>query len=180
MKVPLVQIPDDSLQGVWRETCRQSASHHTQRRTCCTHLSRIGSTKASLAHPSPRRAVCRPVPRPLDNTAPQVATTRTTTPRLAIAGAALPPASFTACGSFSPAATTSKAARSTTNSPEKVRQHPAQPAGAHHTSERERLKDFESIDYLPANSSMYREWLSFQPHRRVWDRWFMMAASALP
>lgn len=23
---------------------------------------------------------------------------------------------------------------------------------------------------------MYREWLSFQPHRRVWDRWFMMGS----
>lgn len=23
---------------------------------------------------------------------------------------------------------------------------------------------------------MYRDWLSFQPHRRVWDRWFMMGS----
>lgn len=42
--------------------------------------------------------------------------------------------------------------------------------------ERERLKEVEAIDYLAPNSEVYRAWMSFQPHRRTWDRWFMMGS----
>jgi chloride channel 7 len=33
----------------------------------------------------------------------------------------------------------------------------------------------ESMEYIPANSAVYREWLQWQPHNRVWDRWLVMA-----
>ena len=42
--------------------------------------------------------------------------------------------------------------------------------------ERRRLAQFESIDYLPPNSQVYRAWLARQPHGRTWDRWAMMGA----
>jgi chloride channel 7 len=38
------------------------------------------------------------------------------------------------------------------------------------------LKQIQSIDYLAPSSRVYRQWLSAQPWRRYWDRWFMMAA----
>ena len=47
------------------------------------------------------------------------------------------------------------------------------------TTERRRLGGFESIDYLPPNSAVYRKWLARQPHRREWDRWLMMGAIGL-
>jgi chloride channel 7 len=31
------------------------------------------------------------------------------------------------------------------------------------------------MEYIPANSVIYREWLQWQPHNRVWDRWLVMA-----
>ncbi|CAL8466168.1 g5704 [Coccomyxa elongata] len=52
-------------------------------------------------------------------------------------------------------------------------------AGVNHyytREERARLADVESIDYLPPNSEVYRRWLTGQPHRRQWDRWFMMGS----
>ncbi|KAK9853352.1 hypothetical protein WJX84_009701 [Apatococcus fuscideae] len=42
--------------------------------------------------------------------------------------------------------------------------------------ERDKLNLCESIDYLPPNSAVYRTWLARQPHRRKWDRWFMMGS----
>uniref|UniRef100_A0A7R9VET4 Chloride channel protein n=1 Tax=Chlamydomonas euryale TaxID=1486919 RepID=A0A7R9VET4_9CHLO len=44
------------------------------------------------------------------------------------------------------------------------------------TEERIKLNNVESIDYLPPNSASYRKWLYRQPHRREWDRWFIMGA----
>lgn len=31
------------------------------------------------------------------------------------------------------------------------------------------------MEYNPANSAVYREWLQWQPHNRVWDKWLVMA-----
>ena len=36
---------------------------------------------------------------------------------------------------------------------------------AYSREERARLKEVESIDYLPPNSAVYRRWLAGQPHR---------------
>ncbi|KAK9806419.1 hypothetical protein WJX73_004486 [Symbiochloris irregularis] len=52
-------------------------------------------------------------------------------------------------------------------------------AAAHHhytREERQRLNNHESIDYLPPNSAVFRSWLARQPHKRQWDRWFMMGS----
>jgi chloride channel 7 len=57
--------------------------------------------------------------------------------------------------------------------------HDAEASSANHhftQAERRRLAQFESIDYLPPNSQVYRAWLSKQPHGRSWDRWAMMGA----
>ena len=35
--------------------------------------------------------------------------------------------------------------------------------------------EFESMEYNPANSAVYREWLQSQPHDRSWDKWLVMA-----
>ena len=54
-----------------------------------------------------------------------------------------------------------------------------QGAGENHkftAEERQRLCMVESIDYLPPDSVVYRKWLARQPHRRAWDRWFMMGS----
>ncbi|CAK0786046.1 hypothetical protein CVIRNUC_009259 [Coccomyxa viridis] len=59
------------------------------------------------------------------------------------------------------------------------RGHDVEGAGVNHhytREERERLANVESIDYLPPNSEVYRRWLATQPHRRQWDRWFMMGS----
>ena len=34
---------------------------------------------------------------------------------------------------------------------------------------------FESMEYIPANSAVYRDWLQWQPHNRAWDKWLIMA-----
>jgi chloride channel 7 len=34
---------------------------------------------------------------------------------------------------------------------------------------------YESMEYNPANSAAYRDWLQWQPHGRVWDKWLVMA-----
>jgi len=43
-----------------------------------------------------------------------------------------------------------------------------------HADERRKLSTFESIDYFPPNSKVFRQWLKEQVHRRQWDRWLMM------
>lgn len=40
--------------------------------------------------------------------------------------------------------------------------------------ERQRLRQFESIDYLAPSSRVYRRWLAAQPWGRDWDKWLMM------
>ncbi|XP_064641031.1 chloride channel protein C-like isoform X2 [Lineus longissimus] len=40
--------------------------------------------------------------------------------------------------------------------------------------ERETLATFESLDYLPSHSEVYKQWLRTQPKRLDWDRWLMM------
>lgn len=57
--------------------------------------------------------------------------------------------------------------------------HDAEASSSNHhftQAERRRLQQFESIDYLPPNSQVYRAWLAKQPHGRSWDRWAMMGA----
>ncbi|XP_065836634.1 chloride channel protein C-like [Oscarella lobularis] len=40
--------------------------------------------------------------------------------------------------------------------------------------ERHALAEFDSLDYLPPHSQVYKEWLRKQPRRLDWDRWIMM------
>lgn len=40
--------------------------------------------------------------------------------------------------------------------------------------EKEVLASYESVDYLPPHSHVYRNWLRQQPARLDWDRWIMM------
>lgn len=40
--------------------------------------------------------------------------------------------------------------------------------------EKEVLASYESVDYLPPHSHVYRNWLRQQPARLDWDRWVMM------
>ncbi|KXJ16127.1 chloride channel protein D [Exaiptasia diaphana] len=40
--------------------------------------------------------------------------------------------------------------------------------------EKEQLATYESVDYLPPHSSVYKKWLKQQPSRLDWDRWVMM------
>ncbi|XP_074645246.1 chloride channel protein D-like isoform X2 [Tubulanus polymorphus] len=40
--------------------------------------------------------------------------------------------------------------------------------------ERETLGTYESLDYLPSHSEVYKHWLKRQPRRLDWDRWIMM------
>ncbi|XP_048583909.1 chloride channel protein D [Nematostella vectensis] len=40
--------------------------------------------------------------------------------------------------------------------------------------EKEQLATYESVDYLPPHSSVYKNWLKRQPSRLDWDRWVMM------
>lgn len=44
--------------------------------------------------------------------------------------------------------------------------------------ERKKLCEYESLDYLPPNSSVYKAWLRSQPHGLNWDRFFMMGSIA--
>eukprot|EP00892_Ulva_mutabilis_P010524 jgi/Ulvmu1/7844/UM004_0074.1 len=37
-------------------------------------------------------------------------------------------------------------------------------------------KTYDSMEYNPPNSAVYRAWLSRQPHGRSWDKWLLMAA----
>ncbi|CAH1786426.1 unnamed protein product [Owenia fusiformis] len=43
------------------------------------------------------------------------------------------------------------------------------------TEEKEILSKYDSLDYLPSHSEVYREWLKELPARLDWDRWVMMA-----
>lgn len=43
------------------------------------------------------------------------------------------------------------------------------------TEEKATLGTFESLDYLPSHSEVYKHWLKRQPRRLDWDRWVMMA-----
>jgi hypothetical protein len=46
--------------------------------------------------------------------------------------------------------------------------------------ERMRLvKNYESMEYNPPNSAVYRSWLARQPHGRTWDKWLLMALIGL-
>ena len=36
-------------------------------------------------------------------------------------------------------------------------------------------KAYESMEYNPPNSALYRTWLARQPHGRTWDKWLLMA-----
>ena len=40
--------------------------------------------------------------------------------------------------------------------------------------DKKKAAEFETIDYMPQDSEMYRKWLHTQPLQRVWDRWLMM------
>ncbi|XP_013403924.1 chloride channel protein C [Lingula anatina] len=40
--------------------------------------------------------------------------------------------------------------------------------------EKKTLATFESMDYLPSHSEVYKHWLRRQPKRQDWDRWIMM------
>ncbi|XP_078683930.1 chloride channel protein C-like isoform X1 [Branchiostoma floridae x Branchiostoma belcheri] len=45
----------------------------------------------------------------------------------------------------------------------------------HYTeAEREELAKYESLDYLPSHSVVYKNWLKRQANRLDWDRWVMM------
>jgi len=46
----------------------------------------------------------------------------------------------------------------------------------HQYSEEERqvLNSYQSLEYLPPHSKVYRNWLQQQPARLDWDRWLMM------
>ena len=40
--------------------------------------------------------------------------------------------------------------------------------------ERQILNSYQSLEYLPPHSKVYRNWLQQQPARLDWDRWLMM------
>jgi len=40
--------------------------------------------------------------------------------------------------------------------------------------ERKILAGYESVDYMPSHSKVYKQWLKTQPIRLDWDRWIMM------
>lgn len=40
-------------------------------------------------------------------------------------------------------------------------------------------KAYESMEYNPPNSAVYRSWLARQPHGRTWDKWLLMALIGL-
>lgn len=40
-------------------------------------------------------------------------------------------------------------------------------------------KGYESMEYNPPNSAVYRSWLARQPHGRTWDKWLLMALIGL-
>jgi hypothetical protein len=40
-------------------------------------------------------------------------------------------------------------------------------------------KAYESMEYNPPNSAVYRAWLARQPHSRTWDKWLLMALIGL-
>ncbi len=40
--------------------------------------------------------------------------------------------------------------------------------------ERQVLNSYQSLEYLPPHSKVYRNWLQQQPARLDWDRWLMM------
>ena len=40
--------------------------------------------------------------------------------------------------------------------------------------DKKKAAEFETIDYMPQDSEMYRKWLHTQPLQRIWDRWLMM------
>jgi|APGre2960657444_1045066.scaffolds.fasta_scaffold01816_1 hypothetical protein len=40
--------------------------------------------------------------------------------------------------------------------------------------DKKKAAEFETIDYMPQDSEMYRKWLHTQPLQRLWDRWLMM------
>ena len=40
--------------------------------------------------------------------------------------------------------------------------------------ERQVLNSYQSLDYMPPHSKVYRNWLQQQPARLDWDRWLMM------
>ena len=42
------------------------------------------------------------------------------------------------------------------------------------TEERQILNSYQSLEYLPPHSKVYRNWLQQQPARLDWDRWLMM------
>ena len=40
--------------------------------------------------------------------------------------------------------------------------------------ERQVLNSYQSLEYMPPHSKVYRNWLQQQPARLDWDRWLMM------
>ena len=40
--------------------------------------------------------------------------------------------------------------------------------------EKQILQSYQSLEYLPPHSKVYRNWLQQQPARLDWDRWLMM------
>ena len=40
--------------------------------------------------------------------------------------------------------------------------------------EKQILHSYQSLDYMPPHSKVYRNWLQQQPARLDWDRWLMM------
>ncbi|KAM7450840.1 hypothetical protein ABFA07_001533 [Porites harrisoni] len=58
---------------------------------------------------------------------------------------------------------------------QKGREYESRYVNHHYTEEeREQLGKFESVDYLPPHSTVYKNWLEQQPSRLDWDRWLMM------
>jgi len=41
-------------------------------------------------------------------------------------------------------------------------------------------QSYDSMEYNPSNSAVYRAWLSRQPHGRSWDKWLLMVCSQHP
>jgi chloride channel 7 len=88
-------------------------------------------------------------------------------------------ASASSSSSFLPSSRLARLARRVRRAARRAFGHDAEATSSNHhftQAERRRLQQFESIDYLPPNSQVYRAWLAKQPHGRSWDRWAMMGA----
>ncbi len=56
----------------------------------------------------------------------------------------------------------------------KLRERVKSVTEVHIHRDKKKAAEFETIDYMPQDSEMYRKWLHTQPLQRLWDRWLMM------